>query len=170
MPIADLPSIPDGSEIFIDSNIFVYALSGSSPQCRALLEKVSLGEIRAVTSYHVVGEVTHKLMLAEHIAKGGSPAGARKYLEGHPQVVRALTHYWTAAERILAMNILFVPVDEATIRSAQAVRVQSGLLNNDSLIAASMMRLGLTVIASNDEDFAAVSGFSVFQPTDLQPK
>jgi len=167
MPIADLPSISNGSEIFIDSNIFVYALSGRSAQCRALLQKVSVGEITAVSSYHVVGEVTHKLMLAEHLANGGSRTGARKYLEGHPQVVRALTQYWNAVERILAMNILFVPVDEATIRTAQAVRGESGLLNNDSLIAASMMRLGLTVIASNDGDFAAVSAFSVFKPTDV---
>jgi len=167
MPIADLASIPNGSEIFIDSNIFVYGLSGRSAQCHALLQKVSLAEITAVTSYHVVGEVTHKLMLAEHLANGGSAIGARKYLEGHPQAVRTLIHYWTAVHRILAMNILFVPIDEATIRTAQAVRVQSGLLNNNSLIAASMMRLGLTVIASNDGDFAAVSGFSVFKPTDV---
>lgn len=167
MPIADLRAIPDGSEIFIDSNIFVYALSGRSPQCHALLQKVSLGEITGVTSYHVVGEVTHKLMLAEHLTSGGSLAGARKYLEAHPEVVQVLTHYWTAIERILAMNILFVPVDEATIRAAQAVRTQSGLLNNDSLIAATMMRLGLTNIASNDEDFAAIAGFSIFKPTDM---
>jgi predicted nucleic acid-binding protein len=166
MPIADLRTLPDGSEIFIDSNVFVYALSGRSPQCRSLLQKVSIGEIIGVTSYHVLGEVTHKLMLAEHLASGGSPAGARKYLEAHPEVVRALTHYWTAIERILAMNILFVPVDEATIRTAQAIRMQSGLLNNDSLIAATMMRLGLTNIASNDQDFASVAGFSIFKPTD----
>lgn len=167
MPIADLRNIPDGSEIFIDSNIFVYALSGRSPQCRSLLEKISLGEITGVTSYHVVGKVTHKLMLAEHLASGGSPAGARKYLEAHPEVVQRLTRYWTAIERVLAMNILFVAVEEATIRGAQAIRAQCGLLNNDSLIASSMMRLGLSVIASNDEDFHAVAGFSVFQPTDL---
>jgi predicted nucleic acid-binding protein len=65
------------------------------------------------------------------------------------------------------MNIPFVAVDEATIRTAHEVRVQCGLLNNDSLIAASMMRLGLSVIASNDEDFAAVTGFSVFKAADV---
>src|SRR5271168_1254719 len=70
MPIADLASIPNGSEIFIDSNIFVYGLSGRSAQCHALLQKVSLAEITAVTSYHVVGEVTHKLMLADSRQRG----------------------------------------------------------------------------------------------------
>lgn len=165
MPVADLGKIPNGADVFIDSNIFVYALNGRSAQCRALLEKVSNEEITGVTSYHVVGEVTHKLMIAECIAMG-SP-GTRKYLEKHPSIVKGLTRYWSGTEIVLTMNLLFLSVDEGIIRSAQPIRQNFGLLNNDSLIAACMNHFGLTFIASNDEDFDAVSGFSVFRPTDI---
>ena len=168
MPTADLLAVPDGADVFIDSNIFVYAMSGQSAQCLALLQKISKEEITGVTSYHVVGELTHKLMLAEYLAAKGPGAGnARKYLEEHPEIVRGLTRYWAGVERVLAMNILFVPVDEAIVRTAYPIRQQNGLVNNDSLIVAFMKHLGLTWIATNDDGFLAVSGLSVFKPTDL---
>ncbi|MGH7746108.1 MAG: type II toxin-antitoxin system VapC family toxin, partial [Candidatus Dormibacteria bacterium] len=145
MPVTDLQTIPDGADVFIDSNIFVYAINGQSAQCRELLQKVSNEYITGVTSYHVVGEVTHKLMLAEFATIGGpAGGGARKYLEEHPEVVKELTRYWTGTESVLAMNLLFLPVDEGIVRSAQPIRQQSGLLNNDSLIAACMKYSGLT--------------------------
>jgi predicted nucleic acid-binding protein len=168
MPIAGLQTIPIGADVFIDSNIFVYALNGQSPQCSALLQRVSNEEIIGITSYHVVGEVTHKLMMAEFIAMGGPGANsARRYLKEHPGIVMGLTRYWTGVESVLAMNLLFLPVDEGIIKGAQPIRQQTGLLNNDSLITACMKYLGLTFIASNDEDFGAVNGFSVFKPTDV---
>lgn len=168
MPIADLPTIPNGADVFIDSNIFIYALNGQSAQCSTLLKKISNEEITGITSYHVVGEVTHKLMVAEYIATGGPGAGnPRKYLEGHPDVVKKLTRYWVGTENVLAMNLLFLTVDAGIIQGAHPIRQQSGMLNNDSLIAACMKYLGLTFIASHDEGFEAVAGFSVFKPTDV---
>jgi|SRR5579859_3424134 len=168
MPVADLRTIPNGADVFIDSNIFVYALNGQSAQCRALLQKISNEEITGVTSYHVVGEVTHKLMLAECIAIGAPGTDkARRHLEEHPDIVKSLTHYWAGTKNVLEMNLLFLSVDEGIIRSAQPIRQHFGLLNNDSLIASCMNYLGLSFIASNDDDFDAVSGFSVFKPTDI---
>ncbi|HKW63500.1 MAG TPA: type II toxin-antitoxin system VapC family toxin [Candidatus Acidoferrum sp.] len=168
MPVAALQTIPKGADVFIDSNIFIYALNGQSGQCRTLLEKISREEITGITSYHVVGEVTHQLMVAELIAAGGPGAAKpRKYLEEHPQVVQRLTQYWVGTESVLAMNLLFLTVDEGIIKGAHPIRQQSGLLNNDSLVAACMKYLGLTFIASNDKCFDAVTGFSVFKPTDL---
>jgi len=168
MPIAGLQTIPLGADVFIDSNIFVYALNSQSPQCSALLQRVSNEEIIGITSYHVVGEVTHKLMIAEFLAAGGPGTNRpQKYLKEHPEIVSGLTHYWAGVESVLAMNLLFLPVDEGIIKGAQPIRQQSGLLNNDSLVASCMNYFGLTFIASNDEDFGAVNGFSVFKPTDI---
>src|SRR5271157_1919526 len=170
MPVSDLHTIPHGADVFIDSNIFIYALNGKSAQCAALLQRVSSEEVTGITSYHVVGEVTHKLMMAEFVATGGPGTNnPRNYLKEHPEIVKGLAAYWTGTQQVLAMNLLFLSVDEGIIKMAQPIREQSGLLNNDSLIAASMKYLDLTFIASNDEDFTAVSGFSVFKPTDLPP-
>ena len=168
MPVSDLHTIPNGADVFIDSNIFIYALNGRSVECFDLLQRVSSEEVTGITSYHVVGEVTHKLMMAEYISMGGPGANSpRNYLKEHPEIAKGLTGYWVGTQQVLAMNLLFLSVDEGIIRMAQPIRTQSGLLNNDSLIAASMKYLGLTFIASNDEDFSAVSGLSVFKPTDI---
>ena len=99
--------------------------------------------------------------------EGPGAGNARKYLEEHPEIVRGLKRYWAGVERVLAMNILFVPVDEAIVKAAHPIRQQNGLLNNDSLIVACMKHLGLTSIATNDDGFLAVSGLSVFKPADL---
>jgi len=135
----------------------------------ALLQRVSCEEITGITSYHVVGEVTHRLMMAECVAAGGPAKGTQGYLKTHSEIVRHLSRYWEDAEKVLAMNLLFLPVDEGIIKMAQPIRQEAGLLNNDSLIVACMKYLGLTSIASNDEDFVSVGGFSVFKPTDVPP-
>lgn len=51
---------------------------------------------------------------------------------------------------------------------AQKVRVESGLLTNDSVIVAAMHEFGISKIATNDGMFDAVIGLSVFRPTDIQ--
>ena len=44
---------------------------------------------------------------------------------------------------MLALNLLFAPVNEVIIRTAQAVRQEAGLLTNDSLLVAAMREHGL---------------------------
>src|SRR5208337_3398427 len=130
MPVSDLHTIPNGADVFIDSNIFIYALNGASAQCLTLLQRVSNEEVTGITSYHVVGEVTHRLMIAECVAAGGPAKGTQGYLKNHSEIVKGLTRYWEGAEKVLAMNLLFLPIDEGIIKMAQPIRQQVGLLNN----------------------------------------
>jgi predicted nucleic acid-binding protein len=68
---------------------------------------------------------------------------------------------------MLALNLLFMPVNETIIRNAQTVRQEAGLLTNDSMIVAAMREYGLSFLASNDSDFERVPDITVFKPTDL---
>jgi predicted nucleic acid-binding protein len=68
---------------------------------------------------------------------------------------------------MLALNLLFMPVNETIIRNAQTVRQEAGLLTNDSMIVAGMREYGLSFLASNDADFERVRDITVFKPTDL---
>jgi predicted nucleic acid-binding protein len=68
---------------------------------------------------------------------------------------------------MLALNLLFMPVNEAIIRNAQTVRQEAGLLTHDSMIVAAMREFGLSFLASNDADFERVRDITVFKPTDL---
>jgi len=46
----NLPDILHGAAIFVDANIFVYAVERRSPQCRQLLDRIDGEAVRAFSS------------------------------------------------------------------------------------------------------------------------
>jgi predicted nucleic acid-binding protein len=167
MPALD--TVPDGSNVLIDANVFVYALSRMSQQCRNFLERCSHEQIFGITLFEVLHEATHEFMRAEAKAKGLFTAQEKgaKYLSKHPDEVKRLTDYWINTERILALNLVFLPGEEKIVVEAQRARVEAGLLTNDSVIVAAMREYGVSNIATSDAIFDRVNGLSVFSPTDL---
>ncbi len=165
-----LAAIPAGSDLLIDANVFVYGLTAKSAQCKALLDRCSKEEVTGITLFEVLHEATHKFMLAEATQKGvfaGKPERGAKYLAKHPEDVKLLADYWTNAQRLLALNLLFLPTDQNVVNKAQGERVAAGLLTNDSIIVAAMREYGISRIATNDALFDTVAGISVFSPTDV---
>lgn len=92
MAVALLPNLPDRTFVCIDANIFVYALTGRSAQCRQLIERCVREEVTGVVLFETVNEVTHRFMIAEAVAKGVITAGGAKALRGKFQQIPALTH------------------------------------------------------------------------------
>jgi predicted nucleic acid-binding protein len=165
-----LDSVPNGSDVLIDANVFVYGITAKSAQCKALLERCSKEEVAGITLFEVVHEATHKFMTGEALQKGlfaGQPEKGAKYLSRHPEQVRVLTDYWLNTVRLLALNVLLLPMEQEIVKRAQLERVNTGLLTNDSLLVAAMREYGISRIATNDRQFEAVTGISVFSPTDV---
>ena len=165
--MAALDIIPDGSDVLIDTNIFIYALSSQSPQCKNFLARCSREQIYGITLFEVVHEANHRFMSAEAQGKGFCAKQAAKYLSKHPAVVQQLTDYWINTQKILALNLVLLGSEEKIVVGAQRARVEAGLLTNDSVIVATMREYGISKIATSDGMFGAVSGLSVFSPTDL---
>jgi predicted nucleic acid-binding protein len=167
MAVEFLPNLPDRSFVFIDANIFIYALTAQSAQCRQLFERCLREEVTGIALFETVNEVTHRFMIAEALSKGLITAGGAKALRKKFQQIPTLTDYWLNTQRMLALNLLFMPVNEAIIENAQAVRQEAGLLTNDSMIVAGMREYGLFFLATNDSDFERVRDITLFKPTDL---
>ena len=167
MALDSLPNLPDRSFVFIDSNVFIYALTAQSAECRQLFERCLREEVTGIALFETVNEVTHRFMIAEALSKGLITAGGAKALRNKFQQIPTLTDYWLNTQRMLALNLLFMPVNETIIRNAQTVRQEAGLLTNDSMIVAGMREYGLSFLASNDSDFDRVRDITVFKPTDL---
>jgi uncharacterized protein len=161
-----LPEIPAGSDAFIDANIFVYGLAGRSAQCRHFLECCSRDKITGITLFETVNEASHRFMLAEAKSKGLVQNESARELR-KPGLISGLSGYWLQTERILAMNLLLLPVDEAIVKASRAVQQEACLLTNDSLIVSCMREYGIRNLASNDRDFLRVEGITVFCPEDL---
>lgn len=161
-------TVPNGSDLLIDTNVFVYGLSGSSPQCKECLRRCSIEQVTGITLYEVIHEATHKFMLAEGRSKNLFVRQGASYLSAHPEQVKRLTDYWVNTQRLLALNLVFLPMEEKIVIEAQKERFAAGLMTNEAIIIAAMHEYGISNIATADAAFNAVAGISVFSPTDLQ--
>jgi predicted nucleic acid-binding protein len=165
--MAALDTVPDGSNVLIDANIFIFALSNRSDQCKNFLTRCSREQIYGITLHEVVHDATHIFMCAEAVAKGMPAKKTPKYLSEHPDQVKALTDYWVNTQNVLALNLVLLPMEEKIIVGAHSERKNAGLLTMDSVIVASMREYDITKIATNDQMFNSVNGLSVFTPTDV---
>src|SRR5438094_470074 len=105
---AHLDTVPKGSDVLIDTNIFVYGLTDKSPQCKNFLARVSTEQVFGITLFEVVHEATHVFMLGEAQAKKlfSATDKARKFLQKHPEEVKKLTEYWANTQRLQALNLI----------------------------------------------------------------
>ncbi|MGH8068369.1 MAG: type II toxin-antitoxin system VapC family toxin [Candidatus Entotheonellia bacterium] len=165
--LEDLAALPAGRHVFIDANIFIYHFTQTplSASCTAFLRRVEVGNLQGTTSVVVLAEVAHRLMVLEAIASFGFPSRtAVKQLKEHPALVKQLTHYKVASEKIPAFNVTVEPITVGHLRLAQNLSATHGLLTNDSLTAAVMQTSALVDLASNDPDLSAVPGLTIWQP------
>ena len=163
-----LDRVPAGVPIFVDSSIFIYHFTQSSPQCRRFLERCERGDILGVTSVVVLAETAHRLMMIEAVATHLVSAGkvARKLRE-QPLLVKKLRLYRDQVERIPLMGIEVAPLEMRTFMNALDFQRSRGLLVNDSLVAAAATNMGAAGIASADRDFARLD-IEFYSPDDLQ--
>lgn len=64
-----LDSIPSGTRVFIDANIFIYHFTGVSTQCSDFLNRCERSDLEGNTSANVLLEVLHLSFLKIHFAK-----------------------------------------------------------------------------------------------------
>jgi len=162
-----LDDIPSGSAILIDANVLIYARRGMSGQCRRLLERCAAREIIGVLSAIVVAEFCHRRMMQEAQSRGLAAANPARTLAQNPALVRQLSGYAQESEDLLAGDFTMLAVEDADFGKALALQRQHGLLTNDSLHLAAGLRAGISSLATNDPQFDAVPGISVFKPDDV---
>lgn len=167
MAIEPLSALPSGRDVFIDANVFVYGLSRQSSQCVDLLRRCAGEDVIGITSFEVLGEATHWLMIIEAVATKQIPKHDWRLLKKSPPIVRQLRDYWSQVKTILNLNFLVLDLEESIFQHGQSIREMHGLLTNDSLIIATMEEYGLEFLVSNDNDFVSIPTVTVFKPTDL---
>ena len=163
-----LEDLSGGTPIFVAANIFIYHFSGISLECRAFLQRCESRQVEAFTGVHIVLEVMHRLMMLEALQKGLITGGqpARK-LKEQPEIIKVLREYNQSVQQIPRLNIRLRTITSGVVRASEAIRVQNGLMTNDSITVALMRKLSLTAIATADADFDAISVLSVYQPGDI---
>lgn len=164
MPI----TIPDGSAVFIDANIFVYHFSGPTEftnHCAQLLQQMEDAQLSGLTSTLVLVETLHRLMIIEAVTTLHiEPKLAIRHLKSHPSDVKKLVQHLTVPQSVQAIGIQILPLEAADVRSSHDIKREYGLLTNDAINLAIMRRHHLTRIATNDPDFERISDLMVWKP------
>jgi predicted nucleic acid-binding protein len=161
--------VPAGARVFIDANIFHYAIIPVPPFTDAVLvfvNRLRAREFAGYASFQTLADAQHKTMLSlSAIQYSLTRPGLVGWLKNHPDQVRTLAGLTQAATMLRALPLNILPSDEAALLlEAAAICRTHGLLTNDSLIVALMQRHGITHLATNDDDFDRVPGITVWKP------
>jgi predicted nucleic acid-binding protein len=161
-------NIPQGSQVFIDANPFVYHASADpiyGAACKQLMERIARREIEGFTSAHVLGDVAHRLMTLEAIANlGWAAKGIAVRLRHNSAEVQKLVRFRHAIDDVAQTGLHVLPVDFSLIAAGTALSQQYGLLTGDALVIAIMRQHHLTNLASLDADFDRVPGITRYSP------
>src|SRR3954447_19093592 len=130
-----------GKAVYLDANIFIYAVEGYAPEeafLRELLAALEGGRFTAVTS---------ELSLAEVLVKP---------LElGREDVVAAYTELLTASNRLAVL-----PVDRAILVEAARQRAALGMRMPDAIHVATALAAGCELFLTNDDRLRLPSGLA----------
>jgi len=157
------------SKIFVDANIFLYAILGHpalKPRCQKFLVNIENGLYRAITSSLVFNEVMHKLMLAEAIRTYGlsSEREALKLIKEKPELISNMSLVWKNYSELKKYPITIFSIDEEALNMAVLLSRKYGLLISDAVHAAIMKINTVENIATNDSDFERIEDITVWKP------
>jgi len=163
-----LKKLPKDITVFVDANIFVYALRETDDlkqECTAFFEQVLHGRFKAVTSVNVATEVIHRFMMQEAAEKlefyGGKLV---QHLKENPEFVKSLTRHRQIASAIYKLGVSIEPITYVEVHGSRVIRTNYGLMANDSLIIAFMQKHKISHLATNDGDFKRIPDIKVWLP------
>jgi len=163
----NLDDIPNGSTIFIDTNVLLYARTGQSTRCRQLVSRCNLRAVNGVISGFVVAEFCHRRMMQEAQAAGRAASNPARALAGKPEIVRQLSVYADDVRALLGGELALSKAEKTDFAVALELQRQFGLLTIDSINFAIARRLGIDEIATADTNFDHIRSLIVYKPEDV---
>lgn len=163
-----LSDIPRGERVFLDAPIFLHHFLGTSPECRALLDRCERSEVRGVTSALALAEVAHRLLRGELLAEGSVSSGeVDRTLRERPEAVVKLHLHEEAVAQVPLMGVDVQALDLRTILAAGRLRREVGLAAGASFLVAAAREAGIEAFATTDQTLERAPGLRVYRPSDL---
>lgn len=164
----DLRKLPADSEVFIDTNIFLYAISNHpryGAACNEFLDRVKTGEITGRISVIVLNELLHKLMLGEIAEKENIKLSqVIRFIRNNREILKGLKAYSIVEDVETNYKLSVTGVDRDDFDEARRLMKKELLLSNDAHHLAVMRREEIVNLATRDSDFATVEGIEIWEP------
>src|SRR5437764_5998462 len=113
-----LNDITNGSTVFIDTNVLIYARTGRSVQCRRLLSRCSARAVNGVISGFVVAEFCHRRMMQEAQTSHHAASNPARALAQKPDIVRQLSIYADDVRALLGGELALSEAEKADVAVA----------------------------------------------------
>ena len=164
----NLCDIPASTRAFIDANIFVFSASDKEGESSQFLKKCLSEEVKGFTSVSVLAETLHRLMILEAIEKKLiSQNKPLQKIKKNLGLITKLTKYIEDVEKILEMGIVIIDMSKDTVLESKKIRLEKGLMTNDSLIFTTMIQNEIYNLVTFDSDFDHIDTITVYKPTDI---
>ena len=165
----NLQDIVNGSTVFLDTNVLLYARNRRSPQCRQLLLRCEQGAVNGVVSLPTLAEFSHRCMVQEAQSNGLVGSNPARALSERPELVRQLSAYAESVRDLLDSSLVVAESQTADFLVALEIQKQHGLLTNDALNLAIGRRHGIKGIATAGKFFDDLPGIIIYKPEDIAP-
>lgn len=165
----NLRHIENGTKVLIDSNIFIYWLTGRSTESGEFLRRCAEGMVEGYISILCLAEIAHRLMILE--ARENRWVGISnpvRSLQAKPERVQALLRYEEQIRDILRLRLKVENLTQRDLLESFVFGKQYGLLTNDCILLAVALRLGIKSVASADKAFRGVAAYTLYEPSDLK--
>lgn len=164
MAIKPLLDVPDGSSVFVDTNILIYHLLEDELYgiaCRYFLKRVETGSVIAFTSPTVASETLFIYLRGWVVQnKNVAPKRVLSYLKRHRSVIEEVDFQKTLALLGLLRQL---PLNQEVMQASYDLMTRYQLLPADSIQAALIRRHHLTALVTRDDDFDHVGGLDVYK-------
>jgi predicted nucleic acid-binding protein len=153
-------------EIFVDTNIFVYALSKKhrhKHKCGELLSKINEGEVIGFTSSTVINELFHTILIGE-IKRKYEVNDVIHFIKEHPDVISECSFAYDVLDDIFDSSVVILPLTLEVLKYSKTLSKKHNLLFSDAIHAASCKIFGIKHIATNDGDFDRVDFLKTWRP------
>ncbi|HYU71034.1 MAG TPA: PIN domain-containing protein [Ktedonobacteraceae bacterium] len=176
----DLTTLPGGTSVFVDTNVFHYHYQGKSISCSNFINRVAQGEVEAYVNTQVLSDLLHHLMCTEVAGKLGSKKiyydQVKNFLRNQHGQEYPLKDYQAQFEYIIATGLHVLPINENLLVDTIVERQRYYLMTGDSLHLGTMNRrkikkrkAPLQDIVTYDADFDHIPGLTVWKPSDVTP-
>lgn len=157
-----------GKRIYVEANIFVYnalahPIYGDS--CKNFLDRSLNNEFEIITSSLSIDEIAFVSLKLKLEEKYNITSNAVRYLKSNPRIVEVLAVEVNQIIDDVLLIATIADVREVDISSMQNYMRDYGLFPRDALHLSVIHRLGLSDLASNDQDFERVGWLNLYKPS-----
>ncbi|WP_022852312.1 type II toxin-antitoxin system VapC family toxin [Thermodesulfatator atlanticus] len=158
-----------GRKILVDSNAFIYFLTGQSPLIKEIFRASVDRKLKLLITVRILDEVIFKMCLLLARARFGFEKNTLKKLKNNPSLIIELSK---DCRKIIEMCEDFrFSIFDFTFKDLQKLpdtMHDYRLIGNDALIVGFMQKMNLKYLLSADKDFDAVPWIKRIDPLDKE--